>query len=222
LSVAGGREIHDGNGGASAVVVPPGNMMVRRRRVGGAAGGVLLRDRLKLRLRGYRFLASGGLSAEGLVDGTLFSDEVGVRRGHRHHGLLACAFAVELALRQLVMLQRPLVPRQRRRRRLRLCHGGAVVRLSLLRSETCVHRSRGAVVVGARLHDVVIGDLGRAAGKPALIRQARRLSQATARAATACFMSGDKLSHNAFTLAVMADVGCGAKEEEVARVLLWR
>jgi hypothetical protein len=50
---------------------------------------------------------------------------------------------------------------------------------------------------------------------------ARRLSQAAAKPATACFISGDKLSHIAFALAVMAEDGCVPKEEEVVLVLLW-
>jgi hypothetical protein len=53
-------------------------MMVCRQRVRSTAGGVVLRDHLELRLHGCRFLASGSLSAEGFVDGTLLRDEVEV------------------------------------------------------------------------------------------------------------------------------------------------
>jgi hypothetical protein len=108
LSIAGGREVHEGNGGALAIAVLPGRLMVRRRHVGGTTGYVLLRGRLQLRLRGCRFLASSGLSVD-IVDGRLLRDEIWVRRGHGRHGLLARALAVDLALPQPVLLQEELV-----------------------------------------------------------------------------------------------------------------
>ena len=87
-----------------AVVVPTSRLMARQRHIGGAADVVLLRDRLELHLGGGRFLTSDGLSTDGIIDGMLLRNEVGVRRGHGRHGLLARPLAVDLALRQLVLL----------------------------------------------------------------------------------------------------------------------
>ena len=53
--------------------------------------------------------------------------------------------------------------------------------------------------------------LGELAGKPASMCLARRLCQVAARAATTCFISGDRLSHSAFSLAVMADAVQGRR-----------
>lgn len=47
MSVAVGREVHEGNGGALDVDVLLDRLMVRRRRMGGTVGVVLLRDHLQ-------------------------------------------------------------------------------------------------------------------------------------------------------------------------------
>ena len=62
-------------------------------------------DRLQLHLHGGHFLASDSLSADDIVDGMLLHDEVEVRHGHGHHGLLARPLAVDPTLRQPVLLQ---------------------------------------------------------------------------------------------------------------------
>ena len=192
MSVAGGREVHEGNGGAGDVVVPSGQLMVRRRCVGGATHIVLLRGRLQMRLHDYRFLASGGLSATDIIDGTLLREEILVRHGHGRRGLLSRVLAVDLALRQPVLLQeehvaplfllRLLEHRQRRRRRLHLRQAAwkCACACSMVKSAYTGGAEAGAespeppsIMVSSLLSKT----LGGLVGKLASVRLARRLSQ---------------------------------------------